>query len=195
MYLAVLYWVWCLYHSYVGKVIRVKILWHHNGPFGSSSCRSSCLFKGARPSLSGLMCCPCLLRMLGFDHSYTIFSFLPRWLFYFLWCNGTCKKWYLSLPSCTIGYLCNVTWGHPITHFSFRKFSSVVLSSNVVFFNGPTTWVGTYFASSRCSFRCCVHTSSFLCKFNNRGLVISSSQHPFVLFILHPCFYSIPYLS
>ncbi len=36
-------------------VLKVKILWHHNGTFGSLSSHYSYLFKGARPSLSALM--------------------------------------------------------------------------------------------------------------------------------------------
>jgi hypothetical protein len=43
-------------------------------------------------------------------------------------------------------YPCHVTWGRPITCLTFRKFSSVILSSNAVFFNGPSTRAGIYFA-------------------------------------------------
>ncbi len=67
-----------LYHSYVRKAIRIKILQHHSGPFGSSLSHSSSIFKGAKPSLSGLTCCPRLFRMLGFDRSYTSLLFLAK---------------------------------------------------------------------------------------------------------------------
>jgi len=39
-------------------------------------------------------------------------------------------------------YLFDVTWGHSITCLAFQKSNNVILSSNVVFFNGPTTQVG-----------------------------------------------------
>jgi hypothetical protein len=128
-----------------------------------------------RPSFSGLTCYSRLLRMLGFDCSYINFSFLVGGLPYSFWCGGTCKDQYLSLLGNTTKYLCDVTWGHPITCLAFRDFSGAILFSNVVLFYGPTTWIGIYFAYSRCSFRCCASTSLFLCRSNNKDLVINSS--------------------
>jgi hypothetical protein len=174
-YLATLYRIWCSYHSYVIKVINVRILWHHIGPFGSLSCHSSYFFKAARPSLSGLTCCPCLFRMLSFDHSCISFLFLVKWSPYSSWCDGTCKDQYLSLPGHTMGYSCVVTWSHPITCLAFQKFSSAILSSNIIFFDGRTTRVEIYFTFTRCSFGCCANTFLLLCRSNNRVLVISSS--------------------
>jgi hypothetical protein len=84
-------------HSYVRKAIKVKILWHHNGSFGSLLGHSVYFFKGPMPSFNGLTCCPCLFRMLGFDRSCTSFSFPTRWSPYSIWCNGTCKDRYLTL--------------------------------------------------------------------------------------------------
>jgi hypothetical protein len=174
-YLAALYQVWCLYHSFVRKAIRVKILWHHSGPFGSSSSHSSYFFRGVRPSFSGLTCCPHLFRMLGFDRSCISLLFPVGWSPFSSWCNGTCKDQYLSLLGCTIGYPCIVTWGHPITCLAFRKFNNAILFSNEFFFDGPTTWVRIYFASNKCPSGCCVNTSSLLCRSNNKGLIISLS--------------------
>ncbi len=51
-----------------------------------------------------------------------------------------------------------------------------------------------YFAFSKCSFKCCVSISSLMCKSSNKGLVINSSQHPFILFILRPFSYNTLYL-
>jgi hypothetical protein len=82
-YNVMLYQVWCLYHSYVRKIIRVKILWHHSGPFSLLSGHSSYFFRGARPFFSCLTCYPCLFRMLGFDHSCTSISFPTWWSSYF----------------------------------------------------------------------------------------------------------------
>jgi len=109
MYLAMLYWVWCSYHSYVGKANRVKILWHHNEPFGLSLGHSFYFFKGVRPSLNGPICYLRLFRILGFDQSYTDLLFPIRWSPYSSWCDGTCRDRYLSLPNSIMGYLCDVT--------------------------------------------------------------------------------------
>ncbi len=75
-YLITLYQISCSYHSYVTKAIRVRILGHHNGPFGLLLGHSSCFFKGVRPSLSGPTCYPYLILMLGFDRSCISLSFL-----------------------------------------------------------------------------------------------------------------------
>jgi hypothetical protein len=157
------------------KTIRVRILWHHSGPFGLLSSRSSCFFKGVRPFLSGPTCYPHLFRVLGFDCSCTNLSFPTRWSSYSSWCDGTCKDQYLSLPSHTMGYLCNVTWGHLITCLTFWESNNAIISSNAVFFDGPTTRARIYFAFNRCFFECCASTSSLLCRSSNKGLVISSS--------------------
>jgi len=126
MYLAMLYQVWCLYHSYVKKTIRVKIFWYRSGPFDSSSNHFSCFFKGAKDSFSHLTCCLCLFRMLGFDCSCISFSFLVGWSFYFSWCGGTCKDWYLSFLGRITRYMCDVTWGHLITCLVFQKSNYII---------------------------------------------------------------------
>jgi hypothetical protein len=173
-YIATLYQVWCSYHSYVKKVIRVRILWHQNGPFNLSSGHSSCFFKGARPSFNGLTCYPCLFRMLSIDHSYISHSFPTWWSAYSSWCSGTCRDRYLSFIDHITGYVCVVTWGCPITCFIFQKSNNAIFSPNVIFFDEPITWTKIYFDSNKCSFGCWVNTSSLLCKSNNRGLVINS---------------------
>jgi len=189
----VLYRVWCSYHNYVKKTIKVKILWHHNAPFSSSSSHSSYFFRGTRPSFNTLTCCLRLFRMLGFDWYCTNVAFPIGWSPYSYWCNGTCRDWYLSLLGCTIGYLCDVTWGHLITFLTFQKSSGAILSSNAIFLYGPITWARIYFDSNKCSFGCCANIFSLLCRSNSRGLVISSSYHPFILFILRPFPYNTLY--
>jgi hypothetical protein len=179
-YLITLYRVWCSYHNYVGKAIRVKILWHHIGPFGSSLSHFSCFLKGAKPSLNVLMCCLRLFRMLDFDCSYTSLLFSTRWSPYYSWCYGTCREQYLSFPGSITRYLCDVTWGHLITCLAFQKSSGVILSSNVVFFNGPTTWIGIYFTSSKCSFECCANTSLLMCKSNMGAWLFACLNTPLV---------------
>jgi hypothetical protein len=174
-YLATLYQVWCLYHSYVGKAMKVKILWHHSEPFGSSLSHFSYFFQGTRPSISGPTCYPYLLKILGFDHFCTSISFLAKWSPYFSSCDGTCKNRYLSFPCCTMGYSCNVTWCRPMTHLAFQEPNVAILSSNVIFFDGPTTQAKFYFISTKCSFECCANTFPLLCKSYSKGLVINLS--------------------
>ncbi len=132
-----------MYHSYVRKAIRVKIFQNlltiDSGPFGLLLGHSYCFCRGARPSLNGPTCCPCLFRMLGFDRSCINLLFLIGWSPYSSWCSGTCKDWYLSLVGHTTRYPCDVTRSCLITCPAFQKSSSVILFSNVVFFDGPTT--------------------------------------------------------
>jgi hypothetical protein len=139
------------------------------------------------------MCCSRFFRMLGFDQSYTNIRFPIGWSPYSSWCNGTCRDRYLSLLGCTIGYMCDVTWSRLITCLTFQKSCGAILSSNTIFLDGPIKWTRIYFASNRCSFGCCVSTSSLLCRSSNKGLVISSSYQPFILFILCPFSYNTPY--
>jgi len=169
-YLLTLYRVWYSYHNYVRKTIRVKILWHHSGPFGSSLGHSSYFFKGLKPSLGGLTYCPHLFKMLGFHCSCNRFSFLTRWSLYFFWCYGACRDQYLFLLGCITGYSNIFTWGCLITCFAFQEFSSVILSSNAIFFDRPTTQIGIYFAFGRCSFSFCADMSSLLCRSSSKGL-------------------------
>jgi len=102
-------------------------------------------FLRVRPSFNGPTYYPHLLRVLNFDHSYISLSFLTRGTPYFSWCGGTCRDWYLFFPSNTMKYPCNVTWGCSITCLAFRNSNGAILFSNVVFFDGPTTWIGIYF--------------------------------------------------
>jgi hypothetical protein len=169
-YLVTLYRIWYLYHSYVRKAIKVKILWHHSGPFSSLLGHSSYFFKGLKPSLSGLTCCLRLFRMVGFDYSCINISFLVGWSPYSSWCNGTCRDQYLSLLGHIMIYSNIVIWGCPITCFAFQEFSSAILFWNAFFFDRPTTWAKIYFTFSRCSFKCCVNMSSLLCRSSSKGL-------------------------
>jgi hypothetical protein len=168
-YLVALYQIWCSYHNYVWKTIKVRILWHHSGPFDLLLGHSSCFFRGVRPLTSY----PCHFRMLGFNRTYISLSFSVGWSPYFFWCDGTCKYQYLSLLGCIIGYSCIITWGCPITCLVFWKSNCAVLSSNVVFFDGPTTQAKIYFPFNRCSFKCHANMSPLLCRSSNRGLVIN----------------------
>jgi hypothetical protein len=52
------------------------------------------------------------------------------------------------------------TWNQLITFLTFWESNG----TNVVVFDGPITQAKIYFASSRCSFRCCANTSLFLCR-------------------------------
>jgi hypothetical protein len=57
---------------------KVKIFWHHSGPFDSLLGHFYYFSKGVKPPLNGLMCCPCFFKMLSFDNSYIFFLFSTR---------------------------------------------------------------------------------------------------------------------
>jgi len=122
-YLVALYQVWCSYHNHVGEVSKVRILWHHNGPFGLLLGHFYCFFKGVRPSLNGPTCCPppppllICWALIVLAH----FLFPIRWSQYSCWCNGTCKDRYLSFPNSIMGYPYDVPWGYLITCLAFWK--------------------------------------------------------------------------
>jgi hypothetical protein len=129
---------------------------------GHFACCQIILLASSRvkPSFSGLTWYSHLFKMLGFDCSYINLSFIVGGSPYFFWCGGTCRDQYLSLPGNITKYLCDVTWGHPITCLTFQNSSGAILSSNAVLFDGPTTWIGIHFACSRCSFwMLCKHIS------------------------------------
>jgi hypothetical protein len=83
--------------------------------------------------------------------------------------------------------------------FSHDRSSGTILSSSSFFFDGPTTRAKVYFTSSKCSFRCCVNMSPFLCKSCNMGIVINSSYHSFISFVLclfsYNIWYSFQYIT
>jgi hypothetical protein len=169
-----LYQVWCSYHSYVRKAIRIKILSHHNGPFCHHQVTLLAFLEGlSLPSMVQHVA-PTFLRCWALIVLTLVYCFLVGWP-YSSSCGGTCKDQYLSFLNHITGYLCNVTWGHLITCLAFWKSSSVILYSNAIFFDGSIIWAGIYFASNRCSFECCANMFSFLCRSNNKGLVINSS--------------------
>jgi hypothetical protein len=173
MYLITLYQIWCSYHIYVKKAIKFMSLWHHSEPFGLLSSYSSCFFRGVRPSFSGLMSYPYLFGMLNLDHSYTNLSFPTGWSPYFLDVVAhveICIFPFQVTVWDTCPMLPMVIWSHV---FFFWKFNSVILSSNVIFFDGPITQARIYFISSKCSFKCCANTFLLLCRSSSKGLVIS----------------------
>jgi hypothetical protein len=172
MYLVALYQIWCLYHIYVRKTIRFKILWHHSEPFGSSLGHYFCFFKGARPSFNGLTCCPHLFRMLSFDHSCINIPFPTGWSLYFLDVTthveiGIYPFWVALQDTCAM--LPKLIWSHVL----FWKSNNAMIFSNALFFDGPITQVKIYFISSRCLFRCYASTSILMCRSSSKGLVIS----------------------
>jgi hypothetical protein len=155
-------------------VLRVKILWQHNGPFGSLSSHYSYFFKGARPSFSGLMCYPRFLRMLGFDRSCISFSFLARWSFYSSWCGGKCK---ISICPSQVALQDTHVMLLEVVQSHVLPFKSLVVQS---YPQCSFLWWTNYtsknlFHFSIHSFRCCASTFILLCRSNNKGLIISSS--------------------
>jgi len=102
-------------------------------------------FLGVRPSFNGPTYYPHLLRMLSFNCSYINLSFLTRGAPYFSWCGGTCRDQYLPFQVTlwnTLAMLLEVVRSHVLP---FETLNGAILFSNVVFFDGPTTWIGIYF--------------------------------------------------
>jgi len=63
------------------------------------------------------------------------------------------------------------------------------------FFGGLLTWVWVCFPSSRCSFGYHTNTFPFMCGSKGMCLVISSSYHASILFIINPFSYNTTYPS
>ncbi len=115
--------------------------------------------------LSGLICCPCFLGMLGSNRSYICHLFLTRWSPYFSQCNGTFWDRHFSLPTRTKIYSSFTTpsWpflGPPLWETSY----SHILIYN--FFDILCTHIKVCHISNRCSLGRHANTSLVLCKSN-----------------------------
>jgi len=75
------------------------------------------------------------------------------------------------------------------------KLNGLVLSPIVSFFGGLPTWAKVCLTSNRHSFKYHANMSLFMCGFKGRHLVINSSYHTCILFVLYPFPYNTMYLS
>jgi hypothetical protein len=90
-------------------------------------------------------------------------------------------------------YLNLITLGCLLLGPTFWKPSGLVLSLVAGFFGGSPTRAKIYFTSSRHSFRYHASTSLLMCGSRGRHLVINSSYHNCISFILNPFLYNIMY--
>jgi len=83
--------------------------------------------------------------------------------------------------------------------FIFRLYplmpNGLVLSLVVSFFSESLTWIEVCFVFNRHSFEYHASTSPFMCGSRGRCLVINSSYHTYISFIISPLFYNITYSS
>ncbi len=92
-------------------------------------------------------------------------------------------------------YLSLITLGFLLLGPTFWEPNDFVLSLVVGFFGGSLTQARIYFVSSRHSFKYHASTSLLMCGSRRRHLVISSSYHTYISFIVNPIFYNIMYPS
>ncbi len=82
-----------------------------------------------------------------------------------------------------------------VVHCQVPPFESLILSLIASFFGKSPTRIGVCFASSRRSFGYRASTFMLMCGFKGMHLVINSSYHTCILFILNSLFYNITYRS
>jgi len=92
-------------------------------------------------------------------------------------------------------YLSHVTLGYLLSDPTLWGLSDSILSPIIGFFGKSPTRARICFSSSRCSFKYHVNTFLLKCGFKGKCLVISSSYHTCILFILNPFPYNITYMS
>jgi len=133
--------------------------------------------------------------MLGTNQSCTCHSFPTRWSPFFFWCNNTCWNWHFFVLIDITRCLNLVTPSCPPSSPTLWKPNNLILSPVANFFGGSPIWTRVYFAFSRHSFKYYAITFPLMCGFNNKHLIISSSYHTYISFILSPLPYNIMYMS
>jgi hypothetical protein len=141
-YLVTLCWIQFAYHSYVRKIIGLKIFRHHDGSFGSLSSQFACFLKGVWPFFNGLTNCLWFLRCRVLITLTLFICFQQDDHLIFFRCSGTCQNWYFSFLVGIMGYPNFITLGCSFLSPSFWKSYVIIVSSFISFFH----------ISSRCSF-------------------------------------------
>jgi hypothetical protein len=132
--------------------------------------------------------------MLNIDCSYTCHSFPTRWSPYYSGCNNTCWNWHFPIPNGTMRYSSLVTPSYSLSCLTIWEPNGLVWSSITSFFDRSPTRAKVCLAFNICSFKYYASTFSFICRSKVRCLVISSSYHTCISFILSPLSYNITYL-
>jgi hypothetical protein len=124
--------------------------------------------------------------MLGIDYSYTCHSFLAKWSPYLSRCNSTCWDWHFPLPNGTTKYPNHVTPSCLTSSPTLWKPNGSILSLVASFFGRSPTQARIYLACSKKKF--IYHANIFLFMYGSKGkcLVINSSYHTYISFIINP---------
>ncbi len=122
--------------------------------------------------------------MLGTIWLCTCHSFLVGWSPYSFGCNSTCRDWHFHVLNDTMKYLNLVTLGCLLVSPTFWEPNGFVLSLIVNFFTESPTQAKVSFTLNKHSFKYHANMFLFMCRSKGRWLVISSSYHMCISFIL-----------
>jgi hypothetical protein len=107
--------------------------------------------------------------------------------------SNTCWDWHFFVLDDIIRYLRHIISSCSLSSLTFWKPNGLVLSPVANFFVKSPTWVEVCVDSNICSFKC--HANTFPLMFWGMHLVINSSYHTYISFILSPLPYNIMYPS
>jgi hypothetical protein len=127
--------------------------------------------------------------------AHTCHSFPTRWSPYSFKCSNTCWNQHFPTLNGTMRCSSHVTLRCTFSCPTFWELSGLVLTPIVGFFGELLTWAQVCFLFSRCSFKYCISTSLFMCRSRGKRLVINSSYHTNISFIIGPFSYNITYWS
>ncbi len=130
---------------------------------------------------------------MGTAHSYTCHLFPVGWLFYSFICSNACWDWHFFVPGGTMRCSTHVTPGHLLSCPTLWELSYSIIPLIASFFGGSFTQAGVCFPFSRHSFKYHTSTSLLMCGSRGRCLVISSSHHTNISFIISSFSYNITY--
>ncbi len=193
-YFATLHWIQYSYHNYIRKVTWCRNFWWFYWSPSSWLNHSSCFFGQVWPPFYSLDYCPHILGMLGTNHSCICHSFLARWSPYPSGCNSTCWNQHFLVPNGTTRYPSPITLGCLLLGPTLWEPNGLVLSPIVSLFGGLPTWAKNCLAFNTHSFKYHANTSLLMCGSKGMCLIINSSYHTCILFILNPLPYNIMYL-
>jgi len=192
-YFITLYWVWYLYHNYVGEVTWCNIFWWFYWSLNSSSRNFFCFFKRAQPlfwtTTPTFLGCWALIAPTFF----TCFQQDDRPILlnvvthvenrHFPIPNGIRRCPNHVTPRCLLS--CPTFW----------KPNGSIIPLVIGCFGGSLTQTRVYFPYSIHSFRYCASTFLLMCRSKGMHLVINLSCHTNISSIIDPPFYNITYSS
>ncbi len=192
--LAALCWIWYSYYNYIKRITWCKIFWWFYWSVNLSSCHFSCFFGQAWPPFCGSNYFSNIFWVLGIDHFYICHLFLVGWSFYSCRCNSTCWDRHFFVLNGIMRCSSHVTLRCLFSCPTFWKLSGLAIPLIAGFFGGLLTQAKVYFPFSKHSSKYHTSTPLLLCGSKGRHLVINSSHHTNILFIINSFSYSITYL-